>query len=66
MIYEKVIEYCESNHIPISAFEKECNIGNGTIGKWKENRSIPSLKTLSKIEKQTGIPIDYWIRGGQR
>ena len=36
MIYKKIIRYCEENNISISAFEKKCKIGNGTIGKWEK------------------------------
>lgn len=56
MIYEKVIQYCDENKISICAFEKKCDIGNGTIGRWK-NGSKPTIETLKKIEKVTGIPI---------
>ena len=56
MIYKKIIRHCEENHISISALEKKCNIGNGTIGKWKEGRK-PSLDTLEKIAKVTGITV---------
>lgn len=56
MLYDKVIRYCEANNMSIYAFEKKCDIGNGTIGKWK-NGSKPTIDTLKKIEKETGIPI---------
>ena len=52
MIYKKIMKYCEENHLSIAAFEKKCNIGNGTIGRW-EKGSKPSLDTLEKIEKET-------------
>lgn len=63
MIYNRILEYCMERHIHLHEFEKACNLGNGTVGKWKEDRVIPSLKTLSKIEKKTGIPVKYWIGG---
>lgn len=56
MIYKKIIRYCEENNISISAFEKKCKIGNGTIGKW-EKGGKPSLDTLEKISKVTGITV---------
>ena len=68
MIYKKIIRYCEENNISISAFEKKCNIGNGTIGKW-EKGGKPSLDTLEKISKVTGITVaelvsrwEKWVR----
>lgn len=57
MIYEKIIGYCERNSLTISSFEKMCGIGNGTIGRWKEEKSNPSLQTLKKISTVTGISI---------
>lgn len=54
MIYQRILKYCKDNNLSISAFEKKCNIGNGTISAWKDG-SLPSLKTLEKIEKATGI-----------
>ena len=60
MIYKKIMKYCEENHLSIAAFEKKCNIGNGTIGRW-EKGSKPSLDTLKKIEKETGITVSELV-----
>lgn len=60
MIYKKIIEYCKKNNISISAFEKKCDIGNGTIGRWKDG-SEPSLESLRKIAVATNIPVEEWI-----
>ncbi len=62
MFYEKVIEYCEKKKISISAFEKKCGIGNGTVGKWKDDASKPSLATIEKIAKNTNVPISEWLK----
>ena len=61
MIYDRIVEDCNEEHIPISEFEKRCQIGNGTVGKWKDNKTEPSFKTLAKIPKWTGISIGYWL-----
>lgn len=61
VIYDKVIEYCEKNKLSIAAFEKNCRIGNGTIGRWKNNSSLPAMSTLQKMEIATGVPIRKWI-----
>ena len=67
MIYENVARFCKSEHISISAFEKMCGLGNGTVSKWKDNRNAPSVKILTRIEENTDIPIEAWIRiGGVR
>lgn len=61
MIFQKVKAYCEENNLSISSFEKKCNIGNGTVSRWENDDSKPSLATLEKIEKGTGIPISEWL-----
>lgn len=63
MIYERVIEYCESEKITVKEFEKRCRIGNGTVGKWKSGKAAPSIRILSKIQASTGITIGYWLGG---
>ncbi|MFR1834193.1 MAG: helix-turn-helix domain-containing protein [Lachnospiraceae bacterium] len=62
MIFQRVKAYCEENNLSISSFEKKCNIGNGTISRWENDDSKPSLATLEKIEKATGIRIEEWLR----
>ena len=61
MIYEKIKAYCSEHDISISEFEKKCDIGNGTVGRWKDNASKPTLHSLEKIEKATEIPVSKWI-----
>jgi len=56
-----VIEYCEKNKLSIAAFEKKCGIGNGTIGRWENNSSLPTMSTLQKMEIATKIPIRKWV-----
>ena len=61
MLYDRVSEYCIEEGITISEFEKRCKIGNGTVGKWKDDKTQPTMKTLLKISKCTGISIGYWL-----
>lgn len=61
MVYQKILKYCNENNLSIAAFEKKCEIGNGTIGAWKDG-SRPSLNTLEKIEKVTGITVSEWLK----
>lgn len=61
LTYQRVTKYCEDNNLSISAFEKKCGIGNGVIRKWNEG-SKPSLDTLQKIEKVTGISVSELIK----
>ncbi|MBQ0009123.1 MAG: helix-turn-helix transcriptional regulator [Firmicutes bacterium] len=61
MVFDKITEYCSKNGISIMAFEQMCKIGNGTVARWKDNNSNPSLVSLQKIEKYTKIPIKKWL-----
>ena len=62
LIYQNVSRYCSDNGISIADFEKKCGIGNGTIGRWKDDNSKPTVATLEKIRDVTGIPIEKWIK----
>ena len=66
MIYPRVIQYCSENNLSIAGFEKLCGIGNGTVGRWNpelEEPSKPSLDTLEKISRATGISMAELIAG---
>lgn len=65
MVVDKVEEYCKNAGLTISKFEKLCGIGNGAVGKWRRRNASPSIATLAKMEKSTGIPIYMWIDGGE-
>ena len=62
LIFEKVMDYCKKEGLSISSFEKKCGIGNGTVSKWKDDVSKPSVATLEKIAKETKIPITEWLK----
>ncbi len=61
MVYKKIIQYCKKNKITVTELEKKCGLGNGVIGKWKAG-SEPSLSSLKKIEKVTGIAMADLIK----
>lgn len=63
MVYEKVLEYCRKNNLTIRGFEQMCSIGNGVVSAWGkgENPSNPSIRTLEKMAKKTGIAIEKWL-----
>ena len=56
MLYDKVVQYCKKNSIPISVFEKECGLGNATIRGWKT--SNPRVDSLQKVATKMGISVD--------
>ena len=61
VIYQNVLAYCEKKNMTVHAFEKMCGIGNGTVGRWKDNNSSPALATVQKIAEATKIPIKKWV-----
>ena len=62
MFYQKIVDYCNKNNLSIMAFEKKCGICNGTVGRWKDDNSLPALTTIQKIADATSIPIEKWIK----
>lgn len=56
MIYDKVMHFCKKNNIPLYVFEKECELGNGTISGWKN--SNPRIDSLQKVAKRMNTTID--------
>ena len=48
MIYDNVKRLCRENGTSIFQVEKACGIGNGVIGKWKQETQNPSVETLKK------------------
>lgn len=61
MLYQRIVEYCERNGLSISAFEKHCELANGTVAKWKDSPNAAKLETVMRIVAKTGIPITRWI-----
>lgn len=61
MIYDKIVDYCEKNQMSIMAFEKMCDLSNGTVGKWKDEKLNPSYDSIRKIVSVTKIPFEELI-----
>jgi len=62
LIYDKIVSYCEEKGMSIMAFEKMCDLSNGTVGKWKDEKLNPSLESIRKIVKATEIPFEELTR----
>lgn len=61
---ENVKAYCASMGISEADFERRCGIGKGSMTRWKGAEYAPTLKTLTKIQIKTGIPITRWLMEG--
>lgn len=62
MIYENIKRLCDKNNISIRALEKECGIGNGTIGKMENKERSPRIDTLKKIAEKFGVSVDELLK----
>lgn len=61
-IIENINRYCGEHGISIKRFERECKMANATVQKWKKGINKPSIRTLEKMSKFTGIPIEEWLK----
>lgn len=62
---DSVIAYCSANQITEADFEVRCNLGKGSITKWKKRiHKNPSVNTLMKVERATGISVSRWLDEG--
>ena len=60
MVYSKIQKLCKVKKISIHQLEKECGLGNGTIGVWKNK--MPTVKSLTKVANYFNIPIEYFLK----
>jgi len=54
-LLEKIKAWCKENKTPVSALEKMCGLGNGTIGGWE--KSTPRIESLIAVSRVTGLSI---------
>ncbi|MDY6367403.1 MAG: hypothetical protein SPL13_02670, partial [Clostridia bacterium] len=57
--YERIKQCAEENKISIANLEKACNLGNGTIGKWKNH--TPLLSKLRSVADYFGKSVEYFL-----
>ena len=62
LIYDNVKRLCWENHTTICTLEKDCGIGNGSIGKWADGDTNPRIGTLKKIADYFGITVDELLK----
>ena len=57
MIFDNIKRLCEKNGISIYELERSADIGNGTIGKWKDPDRTPNLASLNAISKVLNVDV---------
>lgn len=60
MILENITKLCKKKGISIAKLEKECGIGNGTIGGW--DKASPTVSKLKAVADHFGVTVDELIR----
>ena len=56
---QKVTDLCNARGLSVRQMEREMELGNGTVSKWKN--TIPSGKILMKLSDYFGVSIDYLL-----
>ena len=56
LIYENVKQLCNKKGISISELEKKANLGNGTIGGWRN--SSPKLSSLQAVAEVLNVKLE--------
>ena len=56
MLYDQILILCGISGISIAKLERETNLGNGTIRRWKHSR--PGMDNLRKVAIYFGVSLD--------
>lgn len=64
LLYDKVVQFCKENHIPLYSFEKRCGLGNATIRGWKT--SNPRIDSIQKVAKEMGVSIEKLLEESEK
>lgn len=59
-IYEKVSKIATDRGVSIAKVERDNDLGNGTIGKWRT--MSPKLETVLKVADYFGMTIDELVQ----
>lgn len=60
MIYENISLWCAKRGLTIRQLESKADLGNGTVGKWKNAK--PNYESLQKVAEVLGISVSTLIR----
>lgn len=62
MIYEYISSYCDKKKITIPELERRVGLGRGTISKWKDGTSQPSLPKLQVLSGEMGVSLSTLVK----
>lgn len=55
-VYTRITELARERGVSLAKIERDVDLGNGTIGKWRE--VSPKLETVAKVADYFGVTID--------
>ena len=64
MILENIKRLCYEKNISIWALEKECGLGNGTIGRWA--KKYPRVEKLKAVADFFGVTVDELLKPDEK
>ena len=56
MLYDKIKKIAQEKGISITVLEQKANLGNGTIGKWKN--SNPRITNVIAVANALGVKLE--------
>lgn len=62
MIYDYIASYCSKKKITVTELERDAGLGKGSIGKWKDGVSQPSLPKLQALSRTMGIALTTLVK----
>lgn len=63
-IAKNIRAYCALKGYTVKDFEVKTGTANGSVKTWEKGKTIPTLRTMERIAKKTGIPIQMWLTKG--
>lgn len=58
-ITEKIKELCDEKDTTFAAVERACDLSNGSIRRWEENK--PAVDKLEKVADYFNVSVDYLL-----
>lgn len=60
MLFDKISALCEERGISIAKLEREADLGNATVRRWKG--SDPSASKLKRVADVLGVTVDELLK----
>ena len=61
-VYENVVNLANKKNMKIAELERKAELGNGTIGKWQDEKNKPSLNSIEKVANALNVKVQTLLR----